>query len=53
MSMVAVIIISIALGFCIGGLFTLFLYKDYYGYYSEYTERDPIEIDEEKDEPKV
>ena len=46
MSTIAIIILSIALGFCIGGLFTLFLYKDYYGYYSEY--REPIDIDEEK-----
>ncbi len=44
MSIAAIIILSVALGFCIGGLFTLFLYKDYFGYYSEY--REPIELEE-------
>ena len=54
MSTIAIIILSIALGFCIGGLFTLYLYKNTYEYYTEiYDDDDPSEEDKKDDEPKM
>ena len=50
---IAIAILSIALGFCIGGLFTLSLCKDYGGFYCEYPEKDPSDTEKKDDEPKV